>query len=630
MLGMLCMAVRAGESTNEVPHLGEIVVTASRLERLLRETPDVVQVIGREKIEALHPATTGELLETITGAARTTGTGSGLPDRSVVSLNGLPPNYTLVLVDGVPLLSEHIHTGQNLELIPPDSIERIEVLRGAGSAQYGAAAMGGVVNIITRKSGDQPQAGFRAEAGRYHTYSGSANLFLPLHAAARLSSLVNWEESDGLAIRAPAHRVGHMGYERWSIMNRVDSTVSETLDLFAALNWVDNTTEWQEQEVESHLLTPVAGFSQKLNATLKLSGRLAYSEWQADVNNENDTRYHPEAYLTWETAQGHTLVAGADYRRNEFERTAVVATSQEGFGCFVQDDWTPETWWSLTAALRYDRVLDVADAVSPKLALLVAPAEDWRLRAACARGFRAPTLMELYEEGYGHGGTALRFGNPDLEPETSTTYTLGAEAEPWEWVQCAANAYYTEVDDMIVPVYQGPWDKDPSKDVWRRINIENAQVYGSELAVRIPIGRRLRAEAGYTYTANEDTDTGRRLPFSPGSSLFANLTAAQPLRGDTELRGFVGVQAGFDREAWNWKPPAGTPRDNPDGLTTPLKDYTKLDTGLALAWGRAYEAYVKVENLLGEDIEYLDDAYMVLDGKPVYRVGVKCNLALAR
>lgn len=130
----------------------EIVVTASRREVLLRDTTDIVQVIDRARIEQIHPTTTGELLGYAAGAAISTGTGSGRPDRSVISLNRLPPNYTLILLNGVPLLLDHIHTGQNLDLIPPSSIERIEVVRRAASAQYGPDAIGGIVNVITRTS----------------------------------------------------------------------------------------------------------------------------------------------------------------------------------------------------------------------------------------------------------------------------------------------------------------------------------------------------------------------------------------------------------------------------------------------------------------------------------------------
>jgi outer membrane receptor for ferrienterochelin and colicin len=234
--------------------------------------------------------------------------------------------------------------------------------------------------------------------------------------------------------------------------------------------------------------------------------------------------------------------------------------------------------------------------------------------------------MELYEEGYGHGGRAYRFGNPELEPEYSTTYTLGLEASPADPVQIMVHGFYSDISDMIVPVYEGVWDEDPAIDVWRRTNIKNAEVYGGEAQVVVKLSDDIKVEGGYTYTANEDKDTGRQLPYSPGSSLYGKLILTHRMKGDCSLTGFVGARAAFDREAWNWKPETSAAIDDPNGLTTPLKDFTKLDAGLTLNVGKDYEIFAKVENILGEDIENLDDAYTVIDGEPVYQVGMKYNL----
>jgi len=92
----------------------ETVVTATRRDTLLSEAPSVIQLVTRQEIEELNPSSTGKLLEYVTGVTVESGTGSALPKRSVVGLNGLPANYTLVLVDGVRLLSEHIHTGTSV------------------------------------------------------------------------------------------------------------------------------------------------------------------------------------------------------------------------------------------------------------------------------------------------------------------------------------------------------------------------------------------------------------------------------------------------------------------------------------------------------------------------------------
>ncbi len=624
-----CIAESSAE-TNRSFSVNEILITASRCNLPLRDTPDIVQVVARDEIEKLHPRSTGELLEYVNGTAVSTGTGSGFPDRSVISLNGLPPNYTLVLVDGVRLVSDHIHTGQNIELIPPQSIERIEVMRGAASAQYGTDAIGGIVNIVTKKRGNEPSGSVRASAGSYKTYEGGADIVFPASNGVCISSFVNWEGGDGIPLKQPASRVDNTGFERLNFLNRVDVRLNESTEIFTWVNWVKQSMEWRGGKSDSCLVSPVAGFDHRITPAADLGGQISYSRWDADVNSEKNSFLEPELHTKYRINDDQNILAGVDGRWNEFERTSVENHKQSANGVFVQHEWIPGDMFSLMSALRYDKVEDIDAALSPKLSLLFAPSESIRFRASIGRGFHAPTLQELYEEGYGHGGAAYRFGNPDLDPEYSTTYTAGLELQLAEPVQFVLYGFYSDIDDMIVPVYEGAWEKDPEIDVWRRTNIKNAAVYGCDALIRFIFSDYLQVEGGYTYSDNEDRDTGRKLPYSPGSSLHCKLMMKQNLRKNMKLAEYVGVRTGFDREAWNWKPAAGTEPDNADGLTTKLQDYTKLDAGVTLSVGSDYEFFAKVENILGEDIENLDDAFTVIDGEPVVTVGLCYNLPFSR
>ena len=601
----------------------KIVVKASRRELLLLDSADIVQVIDRGQIERINPSSTGQLFEHVTGTARSTGTGSGLPDRSVISINGLPPNYTLVLLDGVPLLSDHIHTGQNIDLIPASSIERIEVMRGAASAQYGSDAIGGIVNIITRKDADQSQGSVGFSVGDYDTYEGNLSLLLPVGKAVRISSFLDWEQSDGMPLKAPEHRIDNIGYDRVTFFNRIDTTLSDNTDAFMWLNYVNSDMDWRDETANSVLVTPVVGFSHDVTPSINISEQVSYSDWDAEVNGERNKLLKPEANITWQPSETHTLMSGGEYRWNEFSRKAIDTSEQQAYALFLQDEWVANDQFTMMSAVRYDDVEDVEGAVSPKFSMMYIPADRMRIRASVGRGFHAPTLQELYEEGYGHGGSAYRFGNPDLDPEYSTTYTAGLEGEPMESVKVMLYGFYSDLDDMIVPVYEGPWDEDPAIDVWRRQNINNAEVYGIEASAKVSIGKHVSLDGGYTYTENQDKDTGRQLPYSPGSTVYGNISVVAPVFGEHRIDTFVGVLAGFDREAWNWKPASDVEADNPDGLTTKLKDYTKLDAGVTLHIADMYDIFVKVENILGEDIENLDDVYTVLDGEPFVRVGVK-------
>ena len=627
VLALLAGHAPAGEAPRQSPdRLPEVVVTATRRETLLSDAPDVVQVVTRREIEELNPSSTGKLLEYVTGVTVETGTGSGLPKRSIVGLNGLPANYTLVLVDGVRLLSEHIHTGQNLEMIPPQSIERIEIMRGAAAAQYGSDSIGGVVNIITRKCLDVPELTLRGAAGSYGTREGGFALLTPITDRVRLSMFVNREKSDGVPLKAPAHRIGNMGYERCALLARIDANLTESSNVFGWINAVDNTMDWRGETTDSYLVTSVLGGSTRLAPSLDMFAQVSYSKWKAETSAEQNELLQPEMHLTWHISDAHTLTTGVDLKHHKFTRSAAENTpSQDTFGAFAQHEWRMSGQFTLMAAVRYDNVEDIDSVVTPKVSMVYAPDLPFLVRGSLARGFHAPTPQELYEVGYGHGGRALRFGNPDLEPEYSTTYSLGLELFPGNPLEVMLYGHYSDIEDMIVPVYEGPWDQDPSKDVWRRTNIARAKVCGAEIKVRYTFSPHCRLEGGYSFTDSEDEGTGRQLPYDPGSSAFLKAVVGGNLDTHWKWSGFVTMRAVFGRSAWSWQPEAGAPPGDPSGLTTELDDYQKLDAGLSVKYRDTYEIFVNVCNILGQDIENLDDAYTVLDGEPTIMAGFEAK-----
>lgn len=637
---MLC-AASAEASNPEVPNeaaekdeaVEVIVVTTTRRDTLLSDVPDVLQVITRREIEELNPSSIGELLQYVTGTSVETGTGSGRPKRHIAGLNGLPANYTLVLIDGVRLLSEHIHTGRNLELVPVEVIDRIEVAYGAASAQYGADAIGGVINIITRKCKDETEITLTGAAGMYDTYEAGASLLRPVTDNIRLSVFVNREWSAGIPIKAPAHRVANMGYEQLNILTRLDVDIAKSSSAFGWINWVDGAMDWKGEKSDSELITGVLGGAHSFTPSVHLFTQLSYAKWEAETSSERNELLQPEGYVTWQINDANTVTAGMDFKDHTFTRTAVVESSQNTFGAFAQYEWRPISSVTLMTALRFDDVEEVKAVVSPKASLLFSPELPLRIRGSVSRGFHAPTPQELYEKGYGHGGSALRFGNPDLKPEYSTTYGIGLEVFPGEPFELIFYGHYSDIEDMIVPVYEGPWYDDPAlspgeeptKDVWRRANIKRARVYGGEVKARYTFSRNLRLEGAYSVTDSKDKSSGRKLPYYPGSTLFIKAVGALQLTSAWKISGFVGLQAAFDRSAWNWKPAQGTPQGDPAGVTTDLDNYQNLNAGLSFFFRDKYLVYLNVNNILGQDIENLDDAFSVIDGEPVVMGGFRCN-----
>jgi len=629
----LVFAQQETETTEQSYQLDEIVVTANRFDTLLANTPDTIQVITREDIEKINPISTGEIFSYITGTSIETGTGSGLPSRSIIGLDGLSADRTLVLVDGVRLLTEHIHSGQNIEFIPPQSIERIEILRGAASAMYGSDAIGGVINIITRKAGDKVELDFGAKTGSYDYFDSDMSFLTPIGKNIRFSHFLHWEQSDGVHIEAPAHRKNYMGYDRLNSFNRLDIDVSEDTSIFGVWNYILNTMDWSRDphRVDSDLGSQVLGLNQRISDDLDLTIHTGYSHWQADQSDEKNKLLEPQVFLNWRGWEDHTIVTGIDYKYNEFERTGISSSyDQSAYALFIQDTWKLDEKWSVAGSLRWDKYEGVESAISPKISVLHKP--SWfdnacRIRASVGQSFHAPSLQELYEEGYGHGGRARRYGNPNLDPEYATHYSLGLEVNPDKPLSTTWRVFRTDFDDMIVPYYEGAVPGDPAHDVWRRMNIAEARVYGAEASMKWKINDSLEFDAGCTYTENEREDTDGQLPYSPGTTTFAKMILTRPVTTGIKMRSFVGAHNALNRSSWSWKPAAGMDPSDSSGLVTPLGDYINLSAGVSFFFGECLELLFRADNLLGEEIVTLDDVYTVREGDPAYYMGVKYRIS---
>ena len=625
LLGYFSLNVFAQESfeNDTIRVLDVFTVTATKKEQLLSNTPEVMRIITATEIRALNASSDADVLNYFSGVNMEGGTGAGLPKRSIVNMNGLPANYNLVLVDGVRLLSDHIHTGQNTELIPVENIERIEIIRGASSAQYGSDALGGIVNIITKKCGDKPSYGMFGAYGSFNTINGGISVMSPVNENLKTTTYVNWEQSEGVDILAPVSRVGQMGYNRLAFMNRLENKFSDKVSGYFLTHYTGNRAKHSGTRKSSALFIPTAGVSAQLNEKLSIDVRTSFSLWEGEQNFESNKLFMPEFFINYAGLKNNTLQAGADFKYNEFSRAKVKAGTQKTMGVFVQDVYEISQKFHLMGAVRYDNVSGIADVVSPKLALLFKPTSYIFVRASVAKGFHAPTVQEMYEEGFGHSGRALRFGNPDLKPEYSTTYALSADYYFPKGLSLTATGYYSTIENMIVPVYQGVWEKDPTKDVWMRTNILKAEVYGFDLIGRWIVSDELLFEGGYSHAGNKNADTHRQLPYTPGKAANGKIIYSYQFNDNYEMGFFTGARVARGRSAWNWKPAQGSSADNPDGLIYALDDYEKWDAGISLTIHKNFTLYFNAYNLLEKEIQTLDDAYTVYVGKRTYIGGFK-------
>ncbi len=601
-----------------------VTITSTRNKKLLEKTPEIMQVITSREIGTMNAGSTGEILEYLTGVNVESGTGSGFPQRSVISLDGFPAKYSLVMVDGIRLLTEHIHSGQNIDMIPPENIERIEIIKGTASSQYGSDAMGGIINIITKKPSDRTESSLNLTGASYETYNTTLSVRTPVNEKLSVSISENYRQSAGVPLIDPSHRIGNMGYTKFTSMNTIDWQFSDRSSLRANMFYVQNSMEFRNDDVYGKMFMPSLDFRHAFNEKLDVVTRLKYTHWEAEQSNEKNRLLNPEVFFGWDVASDHKLTMGGEYRHMNFTRSAVSEHDQHAFGLFLQDEIELDRL-SLLAALRYDRVEQIDPVISPKVSVMYRVFDRMRIRASLGRGFHAPTVQELYEKGYGHGGRAYRFGNPDLQPEYSMTTTASIEYAPVRNLQLFAYGYYNTIRNMITPVYKGVWEENPDTstviDKWVRTNIHEAEIYGFEVAFRYRMGSHLVIESGYNHIENKNKSTGGQLPYYPGWSFYSKLTGHYNLWPEHRSSFFVSFKATMDRSVWNWKPADPADYDNQEGLTTALKDYQLLNAGVNLGISRHLDLNLGVDNILGQDIERLDDLLTIIDGEPVCRIG---------
>jgi outer membrane receptor for ferrienterochelin and colicins len=611
---------------SDVYLLDEVEVVSIRNKSLLKNTPEIIRIITKEEISELKANSLGEVLDFVSGINIETGTGGGFPKRAVASLNGLPAPYTLVLLNGTRILSDHIHTGQNLNFIPVESIERIEVVKSSASSQYGSDAIAGVINIITKEAGNEPEAILYGEKGSYKTHKIGASIKTPINNIAGIYSFVEYEESDGIKLIEPASRIDLMGYKTLIIHNRVNVEPLKNFKIDAWLNAINTAMDWTNGINRGTLLIPDLNLEYKIKENLFLSGKAAYTKWESERNSELNSLFRPELWIVYKTKNG-SLLGGVDYFFNYFERKAVNRNSLSGIGSYIEYEHNFNQTFILNSAIRFDLIGDLKPVFTPKITGLYNLNSFLKIRAGLNRGFHAPTVQEMYEEAFGHGGTALRFGNPNLKPEYSTSYTLGTDLRFFNKLFIYTSVQYSSVENMIVPVFAGQWAEDPTKDVWRRENILKADIILAEISASYHFIPNYFVYISYSYSDNWSRDNvTQKLPYNAGQGITVKLNGRQNLGKSISLNQFISLNTALGRSAWKWSPASGNPQDDLTGRIIELNDFQKIDAGIGITFNNKYQLYFNIYNILGQEIQYLDDALFTLYGEPTYKFGLKIKL----
>lgn len=523
---------------DEPPAL-QTVVTGSRTQERLRETPVATEVITRSEIVASGARDASELLSTRPGLVVQQGfAGAGL------SVQGLAPEYVLVLVDGERVTGK-VDGNIDLSRLSLEDIEQVEIVKGPSSVLYGSDAVAGVVNFITRRAQRTLGADLRAAYGTLHR--------LDLDATGET-------RGDAWGLRVSAGLQRHSAY---------DLDVSDIGTTGSSLNGYDVSArgDWRGQGAMS--LEGTASFSHRIQRGVDLgaagavfdrasrdnsfASRLSPSWRLGDaatlrtdvsyghferrylrdqrnasaldtVEDTRDQQARVGAQVDARPGGGHALVAGTEYLGEWLRSDRLEGGSgRRGRGSvYAQDSWTlaEKPGLVLVPGGRLDVDSQFGLAATPRVALKVDPLSWLTVRGSYGWGYRAPSFQDLLIDFENPSvGYTVR-GNPDLKPERSRSFSVNVEARATGDTTVWAGAFQHSLRDMIAASLQSEGDFLR----YSYINIARARVRGGELGVRQSLPGRIQVELGYTLTDGTDQELDRELEGQARHRLTAQAT----------------------------------------------------------------------------------------------------------
>lgn len=571
LAGATCAATASAADT--IPATNHVVVTATRTPTALDEVLAPVIVIDRNTIERSTATDVTELLRFHAGLEL--GRNGGPGQTTAVFIRGAESNHTLVLVDGVRINPGTIGLAA-LQNIPPGMVERIEIVKGPRSALYGSDAIGGVINVITRRGA---RDGWSAEVGygAYDTTQASVNGGM---ATERLEFDLGASYVDSAGFPTRTADDTDRGYENLSASARVSADVGRaevTLQHWRAAG----TSEYSDfyltpvdQDFENATTSLTVAWPAGANVRAEVGASRLEDRIQQNQSADflETARDSFVAQVDWRASVRHTLAAGAQVSREDASSDSYgdrMRAVTDTLDLFVQDQYESGRHRAL-AALGYTGHDTAGDAVTWNLEYGYALTGSTLLYGLAGTGFRAPDATDRY--GFG--------GNPDLDPERSRSIEGGVKHRFDDRHAVSLAAFRNDIDDLIEFV---TLSYDPFAGENR--NVAEARIEGIEAAYEYDAAPwRVRVEAVHQDPRNVRTD--EVLMRRARDSLTVS---AQRAFGPVALG--LDVLAAGERKDFGW----------PEPVT--LDSYVLANLTARWQLNRAVALTGRIENLLDEQYE---------------------------
>ncbi|AYF34257.1 TonB-dependent receptor [Vreelandella alkaliphila] len=651
----------------ESEQLDNIVVSASGFEQALVDAPASISVVSREELERKRITSVADALRDVEGVD--VGGAVGKTGGRNISIRGMPSDYTLILIDGrrqnaAGSVTPNGFGETSTSFFPPvSSIERIEVIRGPMSTLYGSDAMGGVINIITRRVdrewvgsvgventfNEDRDFGDRREINLY-TSGPLIQDTLGIQVRGRLyerdASELTYTDGNGNPIDVSQRGPSPVEGDTYNLGGKLTWTPNADHDL-----WVDgevNRQRYNNDECQLGTLDgrtrscapdPGAanGYADELRferqqVAIGHTGRFASGTLESSLmRNTTETKGRTIPGENGVAYDGFPGIVGGAPR--ELETTNTVLDSkyvmplgdhmttvglqwwdaklddglanetfeQTTWSLFAEDEWMLRDDLALTLGGRYDHHDAFGSQFSPRSYLVWNTTPNWTLKGGVSRGYKTPSLNDLHAgiNGVTGQGTILTIGNPNLEPETSTSSEISAHYDSLAGFTASATLFYNEFDDKIasgndIVVENNPLVPDGvySQDV----NIDEAVTQGIELSTSYQFTPDWRLSANYTYTDSEQksgNNRGEPLTDTPEHAFNATLRWQATPQLDTWLSAEYRSERYRNRESVRGAPSFDDLGD--------FKAYSLFHLGGSYAFTEQFNVSATIYNLFDKD-----------------------------
>lgn len=522
------------EDSTNTETLKEVVISATRTLKQLSSLPLPVQLISKKEIQSVNSLRLNDILNEQTGLITVPDFGGG----EGIQLQGLDSQYTLILIDGVPLIGRSAGT-LDVSRITVGNIKQIEIVKGASSSLYGSDALGGVINIIT----DQPKHGFNgtinSRVGSFNTFDTSATLDYKKEKWA-LSSFINSFNSDGYDLNKNDALNTVEPFSNYTLNTKLTYNFNKQTNLFFSGRFYTQNQDYvasEDLKGESDIneWNIHAKLSHKYNKKWRSYFEFYATQYKAEeyLNASNNTHYsdayfnqlliRPEIRGTYHANEKNTFIGGLGWNYETLKRTdfSTNPTFNSPY-VYLQYDTNPSENVNIIVGTRFDSHSAYQSQFSPKAAILYKLTNKTSIKGSLGYGFKAPDFRQLYFDftnstvGYtvlGYNAVITKIPKLEeegqianliiplsefenvLNPENSVSFNLGLDYNPLSTLKLSINAFKNNINDLIDTRVIA--NKNNGQNVFSYYNVNKVYTQGFEFNSQWKANSYLKFSAGY-------------------------------------------------------------------------------------------------------------------------------------